>query len=342
MPRGSTKTDWEVELAVVIGKSARYRRLRRGGAGLHRRVRRLERRVRARLPDRAVRRAVVEGQVLRDLQPARPGAGPGGRGRRPAEPRPEVLGERRAAPGLEHPGHDLLRRGPDPRPLAVHDPRARATSSTPAPRKASPCPAASRTWPPATRWSWRSRASAGRSRPSARPEPKLSPADSRVGRVTDFLDDIRTSYDTVATSYAELVQDGAPYEADVFDLFAKLAGEARCSTSAAGPAGLPACWPTRGLQVIGIDLSPGMIEVARRDHPELDFRVGSMTALDLPDGELAGVRVVVVDHPPAPRRGPAGVRRVPSRAGAPAASCCSASTSARSPPTRPPGTADCR
>lgn len=45
----------------------------------------------------------------------------------------------------------------------------------------------------------------------------------------------------------------------------------------------------RGLPAIGIDLSPGMIEVARRDHPDLDFRVGSMTALELPDGELGGV-----------------------------------------------------
>ena len=38
-----------------------------------------------------------------------------------------------------------------------------------------------------------------------------------------------------------------------------------------------------------MDLSPGMIEVARRDHPDLDFRVGSMTDLDLPDGSVSGV-----------------------------------------------------
>jgi len=44
-----------------------------------------------------------------------------------------------------------------------------------------------------------------------------------------------------------------------------------------------------GIDVVGIDLSPGMVEVARRTYPSLRFEVGSLTALDLPDGGLAGV-----------------------------------------------------
>jgi ubiquinone/menaquinone biosynthesis C-methylase UbiE len=56
-----------------------------------------------------------------------------------------------------------------------------------------------------------------------------------------------------------------------------------------GPGRTTGLLAARDLPVIGIDLSPGMIEVARRDHPELDFRVGSMTALDLADGSVAGV-----------------------------------------------------
>lgn len=43
-----------------------------------------------------------------------------------------------------------------------------------------------------------------------------------------------------------------------------------------------------GLDAFGVDLSPGMAEVARRTYPGLRFEVGSMTALDLPDGSLAG------------------------------------------------------
>jgi ubiquinone/menaquinone biosynthesis C-methylase UbiE len=40
--------------------------------------------------------------------------------------------------------------------------------------------------------------------------------------------------------------------------------------------------------MLGIDLSPGMVECARRRSPEIEFRVGDMRALELPDGALAG------------------------------------------------------
>jgi SAM-dependent methyltransferase len=106
--------------------------------------------------------------------------------------------------------------------------------------------------------------------------------------VTDPLDDIRTSYDTVAVSYAELVQDGPPEEAANLDLFAKLAS-GRVLDVGCGPGRVAGLLHDRGLDVIGIDLSPGMIDIARREHPGPDFRVGSMTDVDLPDGELGGV-----------------------------------------------------
>jgi SAM-dependent methyltransferase len=106
--------------------------------------------------------------------------------------------------------------------------------------------------------------------------------------VTDPLDAIRTSYDAVAVSYAELVQDGPPEEPANLDVFAKLAS-GRVLDVGCGPGRVAGLLHDRGLDVIGIDLSPGMIEIARRDHPGPDFRVGSMTDLDLPDGELAGV-----------------------------------------------------
>ncbi|MFJ7070512.1 class I SAM-dependent methyltransferase [Streptomyces sp. NPDC101115] len=44
-----------------------------------------------------------------------------------------------------------------------------------------------------------------------------------------------------------------------------------------------------GLDALGVDLSPAMIEVARRDHPGLEFRVGSVTDLDLGEGSLGGL-----------------------------------------------------
>ncbi|MDZ5445483.1 class I SAM-dependent methyltransferase [Micromonospora sp. 4G57] len=44
-----------------------------------------------------------------------------------------------------------------------------------------------------------------------------------------------------------------------------------------------------GVDAFGIDLSPGMIDVAQRDHPGLRFEVGSMTDLDLAEGSVAGL-----------------------------------------------------
>ena len=111
----------------------------------------------------------------------------------------------------------------------------------------------------------------------------------------DWLEETRTSYDTVAASYADQMRnllDETPYERAVLALFADLV-----RTSGGGPVADVGCGPGRitahlrdlGVDAFGIDLSPGMIEVARRDHPGLRFEVGSMTDLDLADGSMAGL-----------------------------------------------------
>jgi SAM-dependent methyltransferase len=113
----------------------------------------------------------------------------------------------------------------------------------------------------------------------------------------EWLADTRVSYDTVAENYADLVRDfldDAPYERAVFALFADLV-----RASGGGPVVDVGCGPGRitdhlcrcGLDAFGIDLSPGMIEVARRDHPGVRFEVGSMTDLRLDDASVAGLVV---------------------------------------------------
>ncbi|MDX3195566.1 class I SAM-dependent methyltransferase [Streptomyces sp. MN03-5084-2B] len=108
-----------------------------------------------------------------------------------------------------------------------------------------------------------------------------------------FVTETRTAYDTVAASYAEELRDlldDSPWDRAVLGTFAELAGKS-------GPVGDLGCGPGRltgylaslGLDVFGVDLSPGMVEVARKAHPGLRFEVGSMAALDLADGGLAGV-----------------------------------------------------
>ena len=44
-----------------------------------------------------------------------------------------------------------------------------------------------------------------------------------------------------------------------------------------------------GSTSVGIDLSPNMIDEARRLNPDLKFRVGSMTSLDVDDASVDGV-----------------------------------------------------
>jgi SAM-dependent methyltransferase len=111
----------------------------------------------------------------------------------------------------------------------------------------------------------------------------------------DWLSETRTSYDTDASGYAEKVGgllDGNPYLRASLALFAELVREAE-----GGPVADVGCGPgyvTRhlndlGVDAFGIDLSPEMIAIARRDHPDLRFEVGTMTDLDLADQSVAGV-----------------------------------------------------
>lgn len=57
-----------------------------------------------------------------------------------------------------------------------------------------------------------------------------------------------------------------------------------------GPGRLTAHLNRLGVERFGIDLSPTMIQVARREHPGLRFEIGSMTDLRLPDAALGGAR----------------------------------------------------
>lgn len=108
-----------------------------------------------------------------------------------------------------------------------------------------------------------------------------------------FLTATRTAYDTVAESYAETLRThlaGEPYDRAMLGLFAELvAGSGPVVEAGCGPGRITGHLHELGLDVSGVDLSPAMIEVARRECPEVSFSVGSMTALDIGDGALAGV-----------------------------------------------------
>ena len=111
-----------------------------------------------------------------------------------------------------------------------------------------------------------------------------------------YLDATRAAYDTVAVSYERILRDeldGKPVDRAMLAVFAELVraapGGRRVADLGCGPGRVTAHLHRLGVDAFGVDLSPGMIAVARRTHPDLDFAVGSMTALALADDSLSGV-----------------------------------------------------
>jgi ubiquinone/menaquinone biosynthesis C-methylase UbiE len=110
-----------------------------------------------------------------------------------------------------------------------------------------------------------------------------------------WLADTRASYDTVAASYADQLRDalsGYPHLRAALALFAETVhdgGGGPVADMGCGPGHITAHLHGLGLDAFGIDLSPAMIEGARRDYPGLRFEVGSMTDLDLADASVAGL-----------------------------------------------------
>jgi SAM-dependent methyltransferase len=103
----------------------------------------------------------------------------------------------------------------------------------------------------------------------------------------------RRSYDTVAGAYAGRLRDeldGKPLDRA---LLAALLEQRPAGTPVAdlgcGPGHVTGWLAARGATAVGVDLSPGMIEVARREQPGAEFRVGDLLSLPAADGEFGAV-----------------------------------------------------
>lgn len=113
-----------------------------------------------------------------------------------------------------------------------------------------------------------------------------------------FVPRTRAFYDAIAEDYADRFRATLlvkPVERALLAAFAETAAAGRAAGHGGEVADL-GCgpgWITHhlwglGLPVFGLDLSEGMLAVARRNHPELRFEQGSMLELPLGDGTLAG------------------------------------------------------
>ncbi|WP_411148268.1 class I SAM-dependent DNA methyltransferase [Streptomyces sp. A30] len=111
-----------------------------------------------------------------------------------------------------------------------------------------------------------------------------------------FIEATRTSYDKIADAFGERFPgdglDARPVDRAQVTAFAELVrgnGSAPVADLGCGTGYVTARLHAMGLPVFGVDVSPRMVELARRAHPGLRFHVGSLTSLDLPDGTLGGI-----------------------------------------------------
>lgn len=103
------------------------------------------------------------------------------------------------------------------------------------------------------------------------------------------------AYDAVSARYAQFVLgelDALPLDRAVLAAFAehvRADGGGLVADLGCGEGRIGAHLAGLGLDVLGVDLSPALIGIARRRHPAVRFETGSMHALPLADGSLGGV-----------------------------------------------------
>ncbi|MCU7729161.1 class I SAM-dependent methyltransferase [Actinoplanes sp. KI2] len=106
--------------------------------------------------------------------------------------------------------------------------------------------------------------------------------------------ELRDAHDVLSDWYAKNlvgVLESMPVERAMLDLFAELtlAVGTEVADVGCGTGRLLPYLAGRGLAPRGVDLSPGMVEVARREHPGFAYEVADLRELPFADGSLAGV-----------------------------------------------------
>jgi SAM-dependent methyltransferase len=105
------------------------------------------------------------------------------------------------------------------------------------------------------------------------------------------MNDIEGSYNSAAADYHALLKDlvgKGIAERLILTYFSEKVPAGAVGDLGCGTGRITGYLAAAGLDVFGIDLTPGMIDVAREAYPDLRFEVGSIFELNLKDGELAG------------------------------------------------------
>ena len=107
----------------------------------------------------------------------------------------------------------------------------------------------------------------------------------------------RAVYDRAATRYVEFVgteissATEGPIDRSLLVTFVELIKRQtvlRVADVGCGPGRVAAFMAEHGLDVVGVDVSPAMLAVARTAHPHIKFEEGQLDALPIETGVLAG------------------------------------------------------
>lgn len=109
----------------------------------------------------------------------------------------------------------------------------------------------------------------------------------------ETIRDVQSSYDRVAADYVARISGELahkPLDRQLLDTFAaqvRVLGPA-CDLGC-GPGHVTRYLQERGVTITGFDLSPSMVESARRLNPTIEFSQGDLRALPFADGELGSI-----------------------------------------------------
>lgn len=103
-------------------------------------------------------------------------------------------------------------------------------------------------------------------------------------------DGVRHSYDVLAERYSAELGDELAYKpldrALLTALVEQCPRDMPVADLGCGPGHVAAWLAGRGVAAVGIDMSPGMVAVGRREHPEVEFRQGDLLSLPASDEEF--------------------------------------------------------
>ena len=111
-----------------------------------------------------------------------------------------------------------------------------------------------------------------------------------MGNVSDVPTGPRAVYDEVAVAYAAQFADelpSKPFDRSLLAAVAEMSGSGPLADVGCGPGHITRFLADRHPDVLGFDLAPAMIEVARSSFPDLAFDVASMLKLPAPDATWA-------------------------------------------------------